>query len=333
VPDLEIVIPTLGRPAVLGRALTRLERQHGASGRFGVILVSDPAAGEGAAVERAIGSRPYPVTHVVRDRPGASAARNSGWRAATAPLVLFLNDDVLATPGLIAAHLDAHAREPDVEAGFLGHVRWARWPPPTAFMRWLEQGFQFDYGRLTPGAEAPWWHFYTANASVKRALLERVGGFDTEGFPFLYEDLDVAARMAGHGFRLRYVSAAVAVHVHRQSLADWRVRVAQIAPAERRFCDRHPEARPYFRDIFLAAREHPPARGRGAALAGVVPRRTPWLGPRVWASFDMRNRQALADHFLTAWDSSEPLTPGASPSIPPATGASPGAPAGGKGRA
>lgn len=277
------------------------------------------------------------MARVVRARPGASAARNAGWRAATAPIVLFLGDDILPTRGLLAAHLDAHAREPEVGAGILGHVRWARWPPPTAFMRWLEDGIQFDYRRLTAGAEAPWWHFYTANASVKRELLERVGGFDAERFPFGYEDLDLGARMAAHGFRLRYVPTALADHVHRQTLADWNLRMAQIAPAERAFCVRHPAATPYFRDLFEAATRHPRARGRGALLAAVIPRRTPWLGPRVWASFDMRNRQALAGPFLAAWDAAAAadaaLMPAGGPSIPPATGASPDAPAGGTARA
>jgi len=40
----------------------------------------------------------------------------------------------------------------------------------------------------------------------------------------------------------------------------------------------------------------------------VVPRRTPWLGPRVWASYNLRNRQALAGPFLAAWDAAE-VTP------------------------
>jgi GT2 family glycosyltransferase len=331
-PELEIVIPTLDRPALLARTLARLERQRAAAGRFGVIVVTDPASGDAAAVDRAIAARRFPAMRVDRDQPGVSAARNAGWRTATAPLILFLGDDILPTRDLVRTHLEAHAREPEVEAGILGHVRWIRWPPPTAFMRWLEDGIQFDYRRLTPGAAAPWWHFYTANASVKRAMLERVGGFDAERFPFGYEDLDIAARMAQHGWRLRYVPTALAEHVHPQTLADWRARVAQIAPAERVFCARHPEATPYFHDLFVAARRHPPARGRGALLAPVVPRRTPWLGPRVWASFDMRNRQALADPFLNAWETGAKPPAGAR-SIPPATGASPDARAGGTGRA
>ena len=306
-PDLAIVIPTLDRPALLARALERLEGQRGAAaGRFEVVVAID-AANSGSVT---VGTRPYPILTVEAERAGASAARNAGWRATHAPLVLFLGDDVLATRGLVSAHLEAHELHPAAEVGVLGYVRWPRWPPPSAFMRWLDQGIQFDYSPLSPGAPAPWWHFYTVNASVKRELLERVGGFDEERFPFLYEDLDLAARMADHGFRLRYEPAALGLHVHPQRLTQWRERRVQlIAVAERRFCARHPQARPYFRDLFLAARESPPARGRGARLASVVPRRTPWLGPRVWASFDLRNRQALAGPFLAAWDSADGALP------------------------
>lgn len=306
-PELAIVIPTLDRPQLLARALRHLERQHvEAPGNFEVVLAVDAAS---AGPPPAVGRRPYPVSVTRAQRPGASAARNAGWRAAEAPVVLFLDDDVLATRALVAAHRAAHRRYPAAEVGVLGHVRWPRWPPPTTFMRWLDQGIQFDYSPLTPGEPAPWWHFYTANASVKREMLERVGGFDEERFPFGYEDLDLAARMADQGFLLRYEPAALAVHIHPQGLAQWREgHVQRIAAAERRFCARHPQARPYFHDLFLAARDHPPARGRGARLAPVVPRRTPWLGPRVWASFDLVNRQALAGPFLAAWDAAE-VTP------------------------
>jgi GT2 family glycosyltransferase len=311
--DLAVVIPTLDRPRLLAQALRHLDRQRGAAvGRFEVVIASDAASSAAVSLADlgAQGAHPYPVTCLAAERPGASAARNAGWRATDAPVVLFLGDDAFATRGLVSAHLDAHGRHPADEVGVLGHVRWPRWPPPTAFMRWLDHGIQFDYGALEAGCEVPWWHFYTVNASAKRAMLERVGGFDEQRFPFLYEDLDLGARMADHGLRLRYEPDALAMHFHRQGLAQWREgRVQLIAAAERRFCARHPQARPYFRDLFAAAQEHPPARGRGARLAAAVPRRTPWLGPRVWASFDMRNRQALAGPFLAAWDAAEDQEP------------------------
>jgi GT2 family glycosyltransferase len=267
-----------------------------------VVVGLDPETPDPAAVLAAIADRPYPTKHAIAARSGASAARNAGWRAASAPVVLFLDDDVLASRELVHQHLSAHAAAAEEAFGVLGHTRWTRWPPPTPFMRWLDQGIQFDFRSLTPGQEVGWWHFYTANASVKRAMLERVGGFDEERFPFGYEDLDLAARMAEHGLRLRYVPAALAEHLHPQTLADWRERVWRIAASERRFCERHPGSRTYFHDLFAAALSAQPAHRRGARLAWVVPGRVPWLGPRVWASFDLWHRQQLAPGFLEAWD-------------------------------
>jgi GT2 family glycosyltransferase len=302
VAALGIVIPTRGRVDTLARALSRLERQSAGTGAFEVVVAADAATPDPAALGSLLGDRPYAIKHVTADRAGASAARNAGWRASAAPVVLFLDDDVLATRELVRAHLDAHAAEPGEQFGVLGHTRWTRWPRPTPFMRWLEDGIQFDFRPLAGGAEVPWWHFYTANASVKRAFLDRVGGFDEERFPFGYEDLDLGARMSEHGFRLRYVPAALAEHLHPQSLTDWRQRVSRIAASERRFCARHPGAKPYFHDLFAEALDRPPARGRGVPLARMIPRRTPWLGPRVWASFDLWHRQQLAPLFLAAWD-------------------------------
>lgn len=312
--ELAIVIPTLGRPQQLARALGHLERQSGELGRFEVVVVHGDQDAE--AVLRAMGRRAFKARRLTSSDTSASAQRNTGWRSVSAPLVLFLDDDVLASPALVGSHLQAHARRPEAEVGVLGLVRWAPKPRPTAFMRWLEQGIQFDFRGLEPGADAAWWRFYTANASVKRVLLERVGGFDEANFPFGYEDLDLGARMAEHGFQLVYEPAAVAEHLHPQTLEDWRGRVRRIARSERRFCERHPGMPAYFHGLFSDAAAHPAARGWGARLAPVIPRQLPWIGPRVWVSFDMWHRQQLAGPFLAAWDAAGSQAVGSSPAGP-----------------
>jgi hypothetical protein len=78
--------------------------------------------------------------------------------------------------------------------------------------------------------------------------------------------------------------------------------VWRIATSERRFCERHPGAKPYFHDLFADAASRPPARGRGVMLARFIPPGVPLLGPRVWASFDLWHRQRLAGEFLRAWE-------------------------------
>jgi GT2 family glycosyltransferase len=301
VTEFSVVIPTHRRTTLLAQALDRLERQTVSPERFEVVVVQDDGDSR-SDVERAIGSRPFEVRRLVAGL-GPASKRNVGWRAARGRLIVFIDDDVFADPTLLAEHLTWHARHPEPTWGVLGHLRWSRALRVTPFMRWLEQGIQFDYGRAEGQLEPGWWHFYTANASVHRALLERVGGFDEEAFPsYGYEDLDIAARMAPLGFRLLYNAAATAEHHHPQTLADWRERVAKIAVSEREFVRRHSGYPPYFHDLFTAALAQPPARGRGVRIARWVPRATPWIGPRAWASVDVWHRQQLAAPFLAAWE-------------------------------
>jgi GT2 family glycosyltransferase len=234
-----------------------------------------------------------------------SAARNVGWRAARARMVMFLGDDILADRDLLQEHLRWHKRHPDERVGVLGHVRWARELELTAFMRWLEHGTQFDYHTIQ-GSEAGWGHFYTSNISVKRPLLERAGGFDEEHFPFLYEDLDLGYRLSGLGLRLLYNRRARAAHLHQTDLEEWRGRMAATAPAERRWVRLHPHLRPYFYERFSAAAARPTARGRtGRYLLRWVPTWMPWLGRRVWGNATIYYRQQLAPAFLQAWQDAD----------------------------
>lgn len=301
--EVSVVIPTLGRPRRLTRALDRLARQQRVDpGKFEMLVVTD-ARGSNRGAAAPVGDRPYRVRALAATIAGASAARNLGWRNARAPIVLFLGDDILARPNLLAEHLSWHRHHPEPEVGVLGSVEWADELRVTPFMRWLESGIQFDYNTIV-GCEAKWWHLYTANVSLKRAMLERVGGFD-EGFPFLYEDLDLGKRLDEEGFRLLYNRRAVGEHLHETTVADWQARVALVARAERRFVSKHPAVQPHFFKLFERASRRPPARGRGARLASVVPRGTPLVGPRVWASAEAVYLKALAPHFLAAWHAND----------------------------
>jgi GT2 family glycosyltransferase len=313
---LSVVIPTLGRPAVLARCLTALEAQRDLPGDFEVLVVAD-AREDVEAVDAAIGRRSCPVRRLRAELPGASAARNTGWRAAAHPLVLFLGDDVLAAPDLVAEHLAEHRRHPATEVGVLGPARWASELRVTPFMRWLQRGVQTDYDGIR-GREASWAHLYTTNASLKRELLRRSGGFDEVGFPFLYEDTELGRRLADLGLVLRYRPEAGAEHLHAQTLSDWRARMATVAAAERRFVARHPDVPAHFHRLLSDAARRPRSRGRGVALLGLVSPRVPWLGPRVWHSADLRFRQELAPAFLAAWAAAEDEPSEATESAAPA---------------
>jgi glycosyltransferase involved in cell wall biosynthesis len=301
-PELSVVIPTYRRRDALPRALDSLARQTAAADRFEVIVVDDPVEDDSAVVAALLDAerRPFPLRHLHRDARGVSAARNAGWRAASGRLVMFIGDDILLAPDALAEHLAWHERHPEDEAGVLGRVEWAGELRVTPFMRWLERGIQFDYLSLE-GIEAPWTHFYTANVSVKRAMLERIDGFDAERFPFLYEDLDVGRRLSEHGFRLLFNPAAVGEHLHQTDVAEWRGRMAATAPAERRWVEAYPDMPAWFHDIFEIAERRPAVPAPLARLAARVPERTPLVGRRAGALADLYFRQQLAPAFLNAW--------------------------------
>jgi glycosyltransferase involved in cell wall biosynthesis len=188
---LSVVIPTLGRSAKLPDVLGRLREQRDAP-ELEVIVAVDAA---GDLPEEAPADKV-----VIASRPGASAARNAGIREATGPVILFLGDDILASPQLAGEHQLWHDRLPAEHVAVLGYVELAG--RPSAFERWLEHGIQSDYGAIE-GDVAGWGQFYTTNVSVKKAFLERVGGFD-EALPFLYEDLDLGRRLHDEGMELRF---------------------------------------------------------------------------------------------------------------------------------
>ena len=288
---LSVVIPTLGRSTVLPRALDALRYQKDAPD-FETVVVVDAA---GDLPEEAPAD-----TVLVAKRPGASAARNEGIRASTGDVVLFLGDDILASPRLLAEHTMWHARLPAEHVAVLGFVE--RHGRAGAFERWLDRGIQSDYGAIE-GDVAGWGQFYTTNVSVKKAFLERVGGFDEE-LPFLYEDLDLGRRLHEEGLELRYEPRASATHDHPATLEGWKERMRAVGAAERAFVDKHPDVRPYFYERLSQAAQGPPARGRGARLAGVIGPRFPFLGPRVWASAEAYYAQQLWPSFRDGWDRS-----------------------------
>jgi hypothetical protein len=132
-------------------------------------------------------------------------------------------------------------------------------------------------------------------------MLDRVGGFDEDRFPFLYEDLDVGYRMAAHGFRMIYNRDALGEHLHETRVEEWRTRMAATARAERTWVRLHPELPAYFHDRFRAAAAGPPGSPLAARAIGLVPRRARVVGPRVWASADRYFSRELATPFLEAW--------------------------------
>jgi GT2 family glycosyltransferase len=298
---VSVVVPTLGNYAGLSRVLDGYDRQTVAADSFEVIVVSDVSEPNPTALGQVLGRRRYELRLLHGSKPGASANRNVGWKEARAPIVLFTDNDTVPRSDLVSQHLRLHRAWPQPEVAVAGLVRWAPEVRVTPFMRWLEDGVQFDFKSLS-GDQGSWAHVYSANASIKREFMQIVGGYDEDRLPYGYEDLDWGYRARAHGLRVIFNREAVVDHWRTMSVEDWQTRAARLAISEWRFCQMHPDVPPWFWRMFHDAAIQPPAGQRAGRLVALIPYWVPWLGPRIWRRATLQWRQAIAPHFLAVWN-------------------------------
>ena len=110
--QVSVVIPTLRRPAELERALRSVFAQTGVQGRLASIVIADndPAASAEATVQRLRAESPVALIYRHVPRPGVATARNAALAETDAPLIAFLDDDEAASPGWLAALIEAQAQ-------------------------------------------------------------------------------------------------------------------------------------------------------------------------------------------------------------------------------
>lgn len=212
--DLSVVMPTYRRPDLLARCLGALLAQTLPADRFEVIVVDDGQEDRcREQVERVAATPGAPAIRYLRAASGRgpAVARNAGWRAATAPLVAFTDDDTLPDPAWLARGLAAMQAHPDWVAA-AGQVRVPSASAGADGIGTATDG-DGDIGRdgaparrdarptdhelMTRGLETS--EFVTANAFARREVLARIEGFDERFLRAWREDSDLQFRLQAQG--------------------------------------------------------------------------------------------------------------------------------------
>jgi histidinol-phosphate phosphatase family protein len=185
----DVVVPTMARPS-LRRLLAALDGATGLPPRALMLVDDRPDPDRDGLLASVPGGLSARVEVLATGGRGPAAARNAGWRAARAPWVAFLDDDVVPPPDWRERlQADLRALGPDVAAS-QGRVR----VPRPAGRR------PTDWERNVAGLEDAQWA--TADMAFRRTALAAVGGFD-ERFPRAYrEDADLTLRLRAAGFAL-----------------------------------------------------------------------------------------------------------------------------------
>ena len=218
-PEISVVIPTYNRKDALERCLNALRKQILHNATFEVLVIDDGSAEDvQSLVKECADDR---ITCIRQEQSGANAARNRGLAEARAPVILFLNDDTIAEPDLLARHLALHASYPEQEVAVLGRMTIH---PDFAANPLSPLHHDASFAPLAGQEEVGWTAFFTCNLSVKAAFLARHGQFD-ERLRW-HEDIELGQRLVPHGLRLLYAPEALGYHWHSLDEAQF-LRIAE----------------------------------------------------------------------------------------------------------
>lgn len=210
-PRISVVVPTYQRRNSVVRLLESLRTQTLPPDAFEVIAAVDGSTDGTAEAVRAFRA-PYALLALEGPNRGRGGACNAGIRAASGEVVVLLDDDMEAAPGLLAAH--AHAHTGHIRRAVVGAAPIAASPDSPPFVRYAADGFRKRLARLgQPGYQLGFRDVYTGNFSAPREVLLAVGGFDEAFRVYGHEDYELALRLQAAGVALAYSAEALA-HQH-----------------------------------------------------------------------------------------------------------------------
>lgn len=274
-PRITVQLCTYNRHGLLGRVMEALFDQDLDPSEYEIVLVDDGST-DGSYENVIAKLRPTCALHVVRQRnAGLASGRNAGLARARGAIVMFMDDDVLATRGLLSAHLRFHAAHARAicRGAVINVASFDALPP----------------ARYGPGNYSG-AYFWTTNVSVPRTLVEEAGGFDERFREYGWEDLELGYRLR----RMRVPSVlakdALVYHYKPPPRRDQFAGLAKQARAQARTAVVFLEKHPHWRVALATGQIAPLLLMSGAARAAGWPR----VLERLAAPSDDRPPTALA---------------------------------------
>jgi len=185
VTDLSVAICTFNRAGLLEAALDSLARVQAPDAAWELVIVDNDEEHPVRDLADRFRDR-LPIRYVLETKRGTSFARNRAVDEASAPIVLFTDDDVIFDPGWLRAMMRAIRSEPTCD--FWGGRVEPIWPgePPAWFDTEHCPMLADTVIRYNAGPDNRPWNvdqdlpFYTCNLALRVDAMRRAGGFDTK---------------------------------------------------------------------------------------------------------------------------------------------------------
>lgn len=236
---LSVVIPTYNRLQNLEVVLPTLLEQSLPANAYEIIIADSMSTdGTDGYARDVIANAGERVRYLPGRYAGRAAARNAGIASARAPVVLFTDADILASPTLLERHAAGHARS-EARVAVVGCELQVR-----SLEDYAAQRDRPELRKpLHPATRRTlsWLYFLTGNASVRRDDLLAVGCFDEAFTGYGHEDLELGYRLARSGVHILYDAEAVNYHWHPVGFTEQVGRMELAGVSTVRFYRKHPD--------------------------------------------------------------------------------------------
>jgi GT2 family glycosyltransferase len=278
--DIDIVIPTFGRPETVNTTLRMLLDQDTFPRR--VIVVNQTPGIDAAApeVRQALADADLELIWINRSLPSLCGARNDALRNSLAEICLFLDDDIIPPKDLVRKHWARH--HDGVGWVAVGGQVWHRLPDVTIDQLSLDDPKLGTIPALINTEQVSGGFLFGGHFSIHREVALSVGGWD-ESFigSANYEEVDLINRLRIKGFPFVWDPSIFLLHLRLPS-GGCRIPGSTLFPEWTKCANfflykhRYPKDLPWKEVLIMALRAGPLRR------ENVV---KPWRWPNAWASF------------------------------------------------
>jgi glycosyltransferase involved in cell wall biosynthesis len=213
-----IIIPTYNRLGCLKSVLHGLENQDFNLDDFEVLVISD---GSSDGTDQFLRSyqTPLKLRPFFQQNQGPAAARNTGISEAKEDILIFVDDDVIPSPGLVREHMNCQQKY-DANIIVLGPMLTPADFKMLPWVQWEQAMLMKQYDAMNNRVWEPTARqFYTGNSSAARKIVLEAGGFDPSFSRA--EDVELAYRLADCGMKFLFNPQAVGYHYAQRSFKSW----------------------------------------------------------------------------------------------------------------
>jgi glycosyltransferase involved in cell wall biosynthesis len=241
-PTTSVVIPTYNGAHLLERVICPLLDDPAASDV--IVVVDGSRDGSLELVERLAENEPR-LRPLFIENSGDMGARDAGARAASGEIVLFIDDDVVADPGLVTGHARRHAqRAADIVVGYMPVVASSASGPDDFALRLYAEAYEGRCEQYERDPASPVRDLWGGNFSMRRLDCLAIGMSNPDFTEHFHADRDFGIRCLEAGLTGTFDRALSAAHLHERTLESF-VRDARSQGAARVLLPRfHPQTIP-----------------------------------------------------------------------------------------